>query len=179
MDYTNEQWAVIPNFSSYMASDMGRLKTFNWKGSGKEAIIKPALTGGYLKTMLKNDQGQYKSWNVHKWIAFTFLGPRPDGYEINHIDGVKTNNVVANLEYVTKSGNLLHAYRLNLMQRKVGEKNGNAKLSNQQVREIRAFVANSGKKFYGRKALAEKYGVSECTIKEVVTRRKNKFYNVE
>jgi len=57
-----------------------------------------------------------------------------------------------------------------------------AKLNENQVREIRKYVIDcgvgKGKRIrYGRKALAEKYGVSECTIKEVVNRRRNKFYN--
>lgn len=175
----NEVWKTIPNFSKYEASTLGNLKTFNWKGSGQTRIIKPALSkDGYLKTMLKSDSGKYHSWVVHKWVALTFLGERMEGYEVNHINGIKSDNRIENLEYCTRQGNMIHAYRVCNKPRMKGEINGMAKLSNNQVREIREYVANCQKRYYGRKELALKYGVSECTIKEIVTRRKNKFSDV-
>ena len=127
--------------------------------------------------MLQGDDGKYHSLCVHTFVALAFHGDKPEGLQVNHIDGVKTNNSPDNLEYVTLSENLLHAYRLGLIKPKVGSSNGNAKLTEQDVKEIREHAKNNGR-YYGRKMLAEKYGVSECTIKEVVTRRKNKFYNV-
>jgi hypothetical protein len=173
-----EKWQKLDNFSRYLFSDMGRIKALMWKGSNIEKIMTPALSGGYYKTMLVRDDGKYVTRNIHKWIAECFLGPCPDGYEVNHINGIKTDNRIVNLEYTTRSGNIIHAYKLNLLSRKVGEKNGMAKLTNEQVAEIREYVANCGKRYYGRKELAKKYGVSECTIKEVVMHRKNRFYNV-
>ena len=174
-----EIWLPIPGFSLYQVSSMGRLKTFNWKGSGREAILRPAKSrDGYYKTVLKSDDGKNHSWGVHRWVAMAFIGEIPEGYEVNHINGDKSDNRADNLEYVTRSGNIIHAYRLALIKPKVGELNGMAKLTNDQVREIRDYVSKCSKRYYGRKELAQKYGVSECTIKEVVSRRRNKFYNV-
>lgn len=174
-----EEWRRIPNFSNYEVSSEGRLKTFNWKGSGLERIIKPSKTkDGYLKTMLKADSGKYHSWVVHKWVAMAFIGDRPDKFEINHLNGIKDDNSVSNLEYCSKKDNMLHAYKVCNKPRMKGEINGMAKLSNKDVAEIREYVSNCTKRYYGRKALAEKYGVSECTIKEIVSRRKNKFSDV-
>jgi len=172
-----EQWKPIPNFSNYEASTKGRLRSKNYKLTGEARVLKPALSGGYLKTMIKDDEGKYRSYNVHKFVAMAFIGLNTEGKEVNHIDGNKLNNCPENLEYVTRSENLKHAYELGLITPKVGSSNGNAKLTEKQVREIRNHAANSGR-YYGRKELAEKYGVSECTIKEVVSRRRNKFYNV-
>lgn len=173
-----ERWEQIPNFSTYEASTEGRLRSTNYKRSKKTKVLKLALSpDGYLKTMLLDDDGKYRSWTVHKFVALAFHGAKPEGLEINHIDGVKTNNKPCNLEYVSKSENLKHAYKIGLISPKIGSSNGNAKLTEQDVKEIREHAANSGR-YYGRKMLAEKYGVSECTIKEVVTRRKNKFRNV-
>ena len=42
----------------------------------------------------------------------SFVGPRPEGHEINHIDGVKDNNALSNLEYVTPLQNRHHAFRV-------------------------------------------------------------------
>jgi hypothetical protein len=85
-----EKWEKIPGFSRYEASSLGRLRSTNYKNSGKTKVLKPSDGGdGYLKTMLLNDDGDYKSWGVHKWVALAFIGPKPKGLEINHIDGVK------------------------------------------------------------------------------------------
>ena len=173
-----EIWKSIPNFSRYEASNKGNLRSLNYKNSKKTKILKPALSpDGYLKTMLQGDNKKYSSWTVHKFVLLAFLGERDVNLEINHIDGNKINNELSNLEYVTRSENIKHAYDNNLISPKVGSKNGKSKLKESEVIEIREHARNSGR-YYGRKELAVKYGVSECTIKEVVTRRKNKFYNV-
>ena len=168
-----EIWKSIPNFSRYEASTLGRLRSLNYKNSGKTKVLRPADGGdGYLKTMLQNDSGKYRSWGVHKFVAFTFLGDRPEGMEINHIDGVKTNNAPSNLEYCSKSENLKHAYRKNLLIAKKGSLNGKAKLTEKEVAEIRAHAKKHAPR-YGRKELAIKYGVSDGQIKDIVTRRRN------
>ncbi len=168
-----EKWKQIPNFSRYEASTKGRLRSTNYKNSGKTKVLKPADGGdGYLKTMLQNDDGKYCSWGVHKFVAFTYLGERPDGLEINHKDGNKLNNSPSNLEYCTKSENLIHAYENDLLERKRGSKNGMAKLTENEVRSIRKHAKESGR-YYGRKDLADKYGVSESQIKDIVNRRRN------
>lgn len=173
-----EIWKAIPKFSRYEASNLGRIRSTNYKNSGKVKILKPALAkDGYLKTMLLNDCGKYCSWTVHRFITLTFLGEKPQKLEINHKDGNKLNNAIDNLEYVTKSENLLHAYKHNLITPKRGSLNGNSKLTEEQVREIRQ-IAQSGGRYYGRKQLAGKYGVSECCIKEIVNHRKNMWQDV-
>jgi hypothetical protein len=172
-----EKWKKIQGFSNYEASNKGNLRSLNYKRTGKKKVLKPSVCDGYLKTMLKSDCGKYKSWYVHKFICLAFHGQKTKGMEINHKDGDKLNNSPDNLEYVTRSENIKHSYNLGLKKPQVGSSNGNSKLTEEQVREIRIHAANNGR-YYGRKKLAEKYGVSECTIKEVVTRRRNKFYNV-
>lgn len=164
-----ELWWAIPDFSRYEASNLGRLRSLDYKNSGKTRVLKPALSGGYLKTMLQKDDGTYKSWNVHKFVAITFLMTIPD-LEVNHVNGIKTDNRVCNLEYVTRSENILHAIRLGLQPIMRGSKNGMSKVTEYQVRDIRVHAANNGR-FYGRKMLAEKYGISEAQIKAIVSKR--------
>lgn len=65
---------------------------------------------GYLKVNLSKD-GKFSQMKVHKIVAETFLGERPNGAQINHIDEDKTNNCVWNLEYVTPSDNINHGKR--------------------------------------------------------------------
>jgi hypothetical protein len=53
---------------------------------------------------------------VHALMAEAFIGPRPSGKQINHIDGVKTNFAPSNLEYITQAENAAHAGRSGLIQ---------------------------------------------------------------
>lgn len=168
-----ERWKPIPNFSRYEASTSGNLRSINYKNSGKTKILKPADAGdGYLKTMLKDDNGKYKSWGVHKFVALAYLGEKPKGLEINHIDGNKTNNAPSNLEYCTRSENIKHGFKNGLLKHKRGSLNGMAKLTEQDVIEIRKHAKKHAPN-YGRAALAKKYGISEGQVKDIVTRRRN------
>lgn len=59
---------------------------------------------GYLTFGIKR-----KQYHVHAVVAKLFIGDRPDGMVVNHIDGNKHNNNVCNLEYVTHKENMAHA----------------------------------------------------------------------
>jgi hypothetical protein len=162
-----EIYKPIPNFKKYHASNFGNIKTFNWKGSKKEAIMKPCKNAdGYLKTILINDNGRYCSILVHRIIAITFIENISNKPHINHINGKKDDNRIENLEWCTHSENISHAFKIGLQSNK-GSKNPFAKLNEQQIIEIR-------KKFkprkYTRKMLSIEYGVAETTIKDVILR---------
>lgn len=51
---------------------------------------------------------------VHRLVAMAFVKGMVSGKEVNHIDGNKRNNAASNLEWVTKSENQLHAYKIGL-----------------------------------------------------------------
>jgi len=100
---------------------------------------------------------------VHRVVAAAFLGPRPDGHVINHKNGDKADNRAENLEYLTPSDNAIHAYRTGLQQR--GEKHGRAKLTDENVAEIRERYTGG----WGQQAqLAREYGVSQGLISQIV-----------
>lgn len=71
--------------------------------------------------------------SVHRILANAFLGGIPEGYVVNHLDGVKHNNCLSNLEVTTYSGNSYHAYATGLAKGKKGETNSQAELSEEQV----------------------------------------------
>lgn len=171
-----EIWKPIPMFSRYEASNLGNLRSLNYKRTGKVKNLKPGLSpDGYLKTMILDDDRKYRSCTVHLFVIMAFKGLRPDGLEVNHIDGNKLNNNIENLEWVTRSENVLHAFRLGLEKPMRGEDNPTAKLTTKDVLEIRKFVAearSSGKRYYGRSALAKKYGISSAYVKDIISKRR-------
>jgi hypothetical protein len=72
------------------------------------------------------------SIRVHELIAETFLGEKPyEDTEINHKDGVKSNNKLSNLEYTTPKENTQHALHLGLLP--IGDRHYNTKISDKEV----------------------------------------------
>jgi len=170
-----EIWETIPGYSLYQASNMGRLKTFNWKNQGTERIMRPALdTRGYLRTMLKRDSdGEIHTIKVHRIILLTFMGePLYKDYECNHKNGIPSDNRLSNLEWVSRSYNQIHSFKVLGRERKFGSKNSMATLTEEQVIEIRKNYV------YGRKSrheggmtkpqIAKKYGVGLAAIKQII-----------
>lgn len=160
-----EIWKKANGYSNYEVSNLGRIKTFNWKGSKKEAILKPALDKrGYLRTVLKSDNGESKTIKVHRIVLNTFK-PSKDFLEVNHINGIKNDNRIENLEWCTRSENIQHCIDNNLQYVLKGEEIGNSKLTEENVLYIRA---NFKPRIITRSKLAEMFNVKEATIKDVL-----------
>nr|FAA03394.1 MAG TPA: hypothetical protein [Siphovirus LN-2020-2] len=68
---------------------------------------------GYLRVKLWI-AGERKTVSVHRLVADAFYACGVDGWEVNHIDGDRTNNHVVNLELTTRSGNMIHAFERGL-----------------------------------------------------------------
>jgi hypothetical protein len=167
-----EEWKDITGFEGfYQISNFGRVKSLGGKcGSAmrKPSIRSTSLTkDGYEKVRLLWG-GKDKTVRIHRLVAEAFI-PNPEGKEtVNHIDGNKRNNHVSNLEWADRSEQLYHAYKLGLKQSKVGSNNPVAKLSDEDVREIRKTYVRQSRE-YGTVALAKKYGVTNRVIGLVVS----------
>jgi len=84
-----------------------------------------------------------KRYPVHRLVYWSHVGRIPKGKEINHKDGNPNNPELSNLELVTRSENMLHAYKTGLCKPKLGTDAPIAKLNEIKVREIRK-LADSG-----------------------------------
>ena len=109
MEY--EYWRTIPSFPVYSASNLGRIRN-DRTGRIMHVYMNPR---GYLSLSLRRDNTQVMA-SVHRLVAEAFLGgPHPD-FDVNHIDGDKTNNVLENLEWCTRGENIRHAISTGLRQ---------------------------------------------------------------
>jgi hypothetical protein len=130
-----EIWKPVVGFESeYHVSNLGRLMTVK-QGSGARygRILKPGYSQkGYVQYTLGKYGGRH---SAHLLVMQAFFGSKPDGMEINHINGIKDDNRLENLEYCTKSQNKLHATKF--LNKGRGESHGNSKITDEIVREIR------------------------------------------
>jgi hypothetical protein len=99
----------IPNYPNYSVTEDG--KVINNK-TNKE--LKPILGNtGYCQVSLCNN-GKIKNYNIHRLIASAFLSNDENKREVNHINGIKTDNRLKNLEWNTSSENRQHAFNTGL-----------------------------------------------------------------
>ena len=112
-----EIWKDIAGFEGrYQISNLGNVKSFVRRfHEGEPFILKLRDCGkGYYKVTLYGKDKSQRQVEIHRLVAETFL-PNPHNYScVNHIDGVKTNNNVNNLEWCTPAYNNLHAYKTGL-----------------------------------------------------------------
>lgn len=159
-----ELWAQAFGYEdTYQVSDLGRVK-HNRPGS---PYLKFGDRRGYQKCSMGKPQ---KDVSVHRLVWQSFNGRIPQDYEINHLNGIKTDNRLCNLEAVTRSENCKHRVRVlgkkpHYIGPRKGETNGRAKLTWDDVREIRSL---NGK--VSHKMLAYRYGVSPASISFIMTR---------
>ena len=102
-----EEWRDIQGYEGkYMVSNLGRVKSLNYRNNGKEGILKGVANGnGYLEVILFKE-GKGKHYRINRLVAQAFL-PNPDNLpEVNHKDENKQNNCVENLEYCSKLYNI-------------------------------------------------------------------------
>lgn len=111
-----EIWKDIENYEGfYQVSNLGRIKSLArdaYKPNGivnchvKEKILVPSLDGGGYPIVGLCKNGKRKIMKVHRLVAMAFI-PNPENKpQVNHIDEVKINNVVENLEWCDASFNI-------------------------------------------------------------------------
>ena len=99
-----EEWRVIPGFEMYEASNLGNIRSLNYrKKKGNIQVLKPCVDKkkGYSYINL----GRNNIKTVHSLVCLAFLGEKPEGLDIDHKDRNPRNNNLSNLRYVTKRQN--------------------------------------------------------------------------
>jgi len=170
-----EQWKIVPSNPLVEASSGGRLRK---AGCGK-VLNQYRLSNAnpYLQAKCGG-----RRILVHRYVIEAFLGP--SALECNHINGVKGDNRIENLEYVTHKGNVQHAYDTGLSEqvrraasktwkrmhadKQINYAKGSghplAKIDEEAVRKIRASSATNTE-------VALEYGMSAHTIRDIRRRK--------
>lgn len=176
----DEEWRVIPTCTTHAISNIGRIKRLVSYRHYKAGYIlsKQVDKHGYCMVKL---QGKYVL--VHRLVMLAFVGECPEGKQVNHKNGIKTDNRLENLEYVTPRENTQHAINNGLFSlgKKFNQQDGskrrnssprkhgeiwapNGKLSENDIKLIKSLKGTMT-----QRDISKKIGVHESTISRVLT----------
>lgn len=157
-----EVWRDCPGFEGrYQVSNRGRVKalareiphSLGGVALRRERIFAIDQNRRYRLVTFTDGEGRQSSHNVHRLVALTFVGPRPAGSQINHIDWDTHHNCVENLEYCEPIENVRHSRA--------------TKYSARLIETIRSMRARG----ITPRAISEETGVSRKYVSEITGRR--------
>lgn len=125
LDYLNDEveiinngkWKTIVDFPNYEISTNGEVRTKEYYDSRnhlrKSKLLEKQVNNvGYEYVILSNDTEKHKTLTVHRLVAKTFFDDYCDNLEVNHINGIKTDNRIENLEMTTRCENIKKRYEI-------------------------------------------------------------------
>ena len=160
-----EIWKDIAGFEGlYQVSNLGNVKRLISERVFEERLIGRSIDRyGYVKRVLSKG-GKSHCFTEHRLVAMSFIENPNNKATVNHKNGIKTDNTVENLEWLTSGENTRHAIETGLKDNK-GIKHNKCKLTEEQVLEIRKIGYSKT-----RTSLSKKYGVSTSSILRIIKR---------
>ena len=158
-------------------SNLGQLRNAKTKHIYKICLNKQ----GYYKVCISlGSRSDSKEFKIHRCVAETFIENIYDrNMVINHKNGIKVDNSIDNLEFVTYSENSIHAIKLGLAKSKSGIECRSSKLS---ISDIKFIIENykNGHPEFGSSALGRKFGVHHSTISNIINGKtyKKEVFNI-
>ncbi len=174
-----ERWKAVAGCgvsvaNRYEVSDQGRVRRSVTAPKSSRIkrgkIMKPSVSnGGYSRVTMYDGSGRHYSRLVHRLtlLAFNGVGYSEEKRECNHISGDKNDNRVENLEWCSPKENTEHAVAIGLRTDMKGDRNGNSKLTIDEVVEIRSLCAEG----VMQKVVAEKFNIRCGHVSNIVSRR--------
>jgi hypothetical protein len=157
----NTEWRKVVGNDNYLVSNTGLIKELT---TDRMLVKKPhggcRVHGKYEGVTLIDSDGEKVKYYVHRLMAEAFLPkPSPKHTDVRHINGVKTDNRLENIEWVTRSENMLKA-------------NENMQVSRRRVVTDlpTVFAIRYESEVYGVPAstLAKQYGRSTTSVKKII-----------
>jgi hypothetical protein len=145
--------------NAYEISNLGNIKSKPSRTRKKECILKPLKSpNGYMQIDLCKD-GKIKRMLIHRLVAECFIDNPFNKKQVNHINGVKNDNRLENLEWSTCSENQIHAIK-NGLRSTLGVKNSQCKLDENAVINILNDI-----RMYDE--ICNEYKISKTTISDI------------
>jgi len=164
-----EIWKDVKGYESYyQVSSLGSVKSLGNNKFKKEKVLKfgKDKVGYCLVNLCVN--GKVKMYKVHRLVALTFLENPENKPQVNHINAIKNDNRVENLEWNTYSENIRHAFDNGLNKGRKGEIHHKSKLTEKEVIKIREVYSTGS---YSKKEIGVIFKVSQTQICRIVNRK--------
>jgi len=157
---TNEKWVSVLGYDGlYEVSDLGNVKSTKF---GKEKIMKQHTNRyGYCKIDLLNNTKR-KKHSVHRLVAIAFLENPENKLQVNHKNGIKSDNRLENIEFNTRKENMNHARKNGL----TSNNSGKQRLTEKDVIDMRRL-----RTFLPTRELAIIFNVSVNQVISIINRR--------
>ncbi len=159
-----EIWMPVPNYERfYQISNSGKFAVLKKDG---RVLRKLNTATQYLSASCRDIDGSgQKTLYIHQLVAKVFIGERPDGMVVRHIDGNRYNNHVSNLCYGSPHENTLDSIKNKTYAK---EKNGRSLLNQRMVNAIRSLFQDQ---IASKAQLAKAFQVSDSTINAIIKNR--------
>lgn len=155
-----EEWRDVVGYEGcYQVSNKGNVYSIPRPSTRGGFLKLYSIKTGHLQVGLSKD-GVEKTWAVHRLVATAFLGPCLSGYEVRHGPNGVADNSVSNLCYGTRVENV--ADRIRDDTNPYGERNGHAKLTEDQAREILDRLRKDSS--LTGSTIAREYGLAPSTV---------------
>ncbi len=170
--FKTEQWTALKGYPYYEVSDLGRIKAIertepmtinNCLRTRKAKILKNNTCNKYLSICVYLHK-KPKTVLVHRLVLISFIENIENKREVNHINCIKTDNRLLNLEWSTSSENTIHAIKNGLINQKRGQDIVTSKLTQKEAIDIKYSVLKNCE-------LVRKYNISPSVVSSI---RKNK-----
>lgn len=156
-----EVWKTVKGYTNYEVSSLGRVRPVNPRYKSRPFLSTRSYFPHYYPFVILAKDGKYKTFRVHVLVLKHFVGERPKGFHGAHLNGIRTDNRLSNLKWVTPKENsshkILHGKAL------FGERHPCSKLKVDDVLEIR----RSYKKRFNVDYLANKFKISTGQVRSV------------
>ena len=176
-----EEWKPIIDYENlYMISNLGRVKKLENQVTQKdlkgniytrtfpEKILKERNNKTDYITVGLNTNNISKTFRIHRLVAIHFI-PNPENKpEVNHINGIKSDNRLENLEWCTSAENSKHALETELTKIQYGSETTNSKLTEKEVLEIRKLKETTN---MTSTEIGKLFGVNQPAISKIIHRK--------
>lgn len=162
------EWKDIPGFNGdYQINRVGQVKMREkvlWNGRiMPEKIMSSKITQNGYKRIGLRENGTRRHYSIHRLIALTFIPNPQNKPQVNHKNGIKTDNRVDNLEWVTQAENMQHAMKIGTHKIQ-GPESKRAKLTWRQINEIKK-LRRTGATL---QAIGDRFKVTKGTIWKIM-----------